>query len=664
MFDVIRSVRLTSLRLKVVAVTTLLVVLGIVDGPAQVAQAAMVNVTNCSGDATVPGSLPYAVANANPGDVITFALSPACSVISLANQMNVNTNLTIDGPGASGLAVSGTPGTSLAFAIAGGVTANISGLTIEGFTTLEGGSIVNGGSLTLTNSSITGNSAGGPGYGSGIYNSGTAVVTNSTFSDNNAFESAGAIYNTGTAVVTNSTFLDNGATLVGAGILNSGQATIDVSESTFLDNTAGAEGSAIYNFGTAVVTNSTFLDNNAGFEGPGIFNLGGAIFNQNQMSIADSTISGNLGGGIVAGSGGFNPFPPTNHDAVVPNGVTYVTHSTISGNSQGIFDDPTILPFGDSTGSTFLVATILANNELAGPNQDCEGVAPTDGGYNLDDDGTCGFSGTSLSDTPAGLAPALANNGGPTQTIALEPGSAAINHVDFDGLNPLDCAGTDQRGIPWTTPCNIGAIGGVLTVTGVRPNSGPTTGGTTVTITGTGFSTASGTTTFDFGPGNLASSVSCSSATTCTVTSPPGTGTVDVTATVAGLTSSANPPADQFSYHGCSSGNLNKADLSGANLSGCNLNGDNLNKANLSDTNLSGANLSGANLNSANLSGANLAGANLNGANLNGADLSGANLSGATTAGANLNKMTWSNTTCPDNTNSSSDGGTCLADLA
>ena len=88
--------------------------------------------------------------------------------------------------------------------------------------------------------------------------------------------------------------------------------------------------------------------------------------------------------------------------------------------------------------TTTLVATIVANS---GAGLDCFGEGTlTDGGYNLDDDGSCVFSGTSLSDTPAGLDPAgLQNNGGPTQTIALEAGSAAIDHVTL----AADC--TRQR---------------------------------------------------------------------------------------------------------------------------------------------------------------------------------------------------------------------------
>ncbi len=112
-----------------------------------------------------------------------------------------------------------------------------------------------------------------------------------------------------------------------------------------------------------------------------------------------------------------------------------------------------------------------------------------------------------------------------------------------------------------------------------------------------------------------------------------------------------------------------KSNLHGANLEGVNLEGDNLPEANLKGANLQGANLQKANLQGANLngvhgSGANFAGANLEGANLSKANLTGANLSGANTKGANLNKITWSNTICPDGSNSNSDGGTCVNNLS
>ncbi len=109
--------------------------------------------------------------------------------------------------------------------------------------------------------------------------------------------------------------------------------------------------------------------------------------------------------------------------------------------------------------------------------------------------------------------------------------------------------------------------------------------------------------------------------------------------------------------------NLSGTTLTNANLAGANLSTANLLGTNLSSANLAGADLSGANLNGANLSGANLTGANLTNANLTSADLTGATLAGAVTTGANFNKVIWSNTICPDGTNSNSDMGTCIGHL-
>jgi uncharacterized protein YjbI with pentapeptide repeats len=55
--------------------------------------------------------------------------------------------------------------------------------------------------------------------------------------------------------------------------------------------------------------------------------------------------------------------------------------------------------------------------------------------------------------------------------------------------------------------------------------------------------------------------------------------------------------------------------------------------------------------------------ANLINADLSGADLSGADLSGADLSGASLFGVIWSNTTCPDSTNSDDNGGTCEGHL-
>ena len=139
-------------------------------------------------------------------------------------------------------------------------------------------------------------------------------------------------------------------------------------------------------------------------------------------------------------------------------------------------------------------------------------------------------------------------------TATAAPRTAAISDSD-DYLRSVDCAvvilcaaiGQENQvasvvGLIETQAGNIPAP----TVSGVSPGSGPSAGGTEVTVTGTGFSTSPLATVFDFGA-TVATETSCTSSTTCTMTAPPGTGTVDVVATVAGNSSSPNP-ADQFDY--------------------------------------------------------------------------------------------------------------------
>src|SRR5437016_1687044 len=99
--------------------------------------------------------------------------------------------------------------------------------------------------------------------------------------------------------------------------------------------------------------------------------------------------------------------------------------------------------------------------------------------------------------------------------------------------------------------CAVGLEGkaqaqfGPPAVTNVNPNTGPTSGGTSVTITGTNFT---GATAVKFGSAN-ATSFTVNSSTSITATSPAGSGTVDITVTTGGGTS-ATSAADQFTYIG------------------------------------------------------------------------------------------------------------------
>jgi hypothetical protein len=129
--------------------------------------------------------------------------------------------------------------------------------------------------------------------------------------------------------------------------------------------------------------------------------------------------------------------------------------------------------------------------------------------------------------------------------------------------------------------------------------------------------------------------------------------------------------------------NLGHMDLSGISLVGANLTGakllySNLDNADLDDAVMTGANLTDATLVGATLEdgtlnayfiGVNLTDADLTGSNLDGADLASSNLTGADLGDATMqtatgtDSITWSDTTCPDETNSNNDGDTCLNDL-
>jgi alpha-tubulin suppressor-like RCC1 family protein len=123
----------------------------------------------------------------------------------------------------------------------------------------------------------------------------------------------------------------------------------------------------------------------------------------------------------------------------------------------------------------------------------------------------------------------------PTTITAVSPAGAGTVEVTVTGPGGTSVASKQDQ------------FEYVPAVAGVSPGTGAAAGGTSVTISGTGFALGA-TTTFKFGK-KYATSVECTSNTTCTAVSPPGkAGTVDVIAAVGKAKSAANPPNDQFVY--------------------------------------------------------------------------------------------------------------------
>ena len=198
------------------------------------------------------------------------------------------------------------------------------------------------------------------------------------------------------------------------GALFSGAATVNISGCTFSDN-EGGDGGAIFAGGsTVVIINSTFNGNFAEEAGGGIYN------DESEVFVTNATFSGNQAPVVIAGA-----VPAVTES----NGACIASHYATTDVKSSIFAD-----------------------SVSGGN--CDGV--TDEGYNLSDDTTCGFSGTSENSvTNLKLYP-LALNGGPTETMALGYGSKAINFIPVASCvdSNDDPVTTDQRGFGRPSPGN------------------------------------------------------------------------------------------------------------------------------------------------------------------------------------------------------------------
>lgn len=257
---------------------------------------------------------------------------------------------------------------------------------------------------------------------------GVLGLRNLTLTDS---KGVGAVFNSGTLTVTNCTFADNNARLVGGGAIFNYGGTLTVTNSAFSGNSGRG---AIFNTGTLTVTNSTFSNNSADY--------GGAIFNADTLAVSNSTFfsnDANFGGGAI-----------DNGDAATLN----VINSTFSSNTA-----PDGGAITNTTGTATVSNTIVADNAV----QNCSGVI-TDGGHNLDDGASCGFSAAngSLTSTDPLLDPAgPQDSGGPTQTIMLFAGSPAIDAGDDAICAATPVKNLDQRGFvrPGVghTHCSIGA---------------------------------------------------------------------------------------------------------------------------------------------------------------------------------------------------------------
>ncbi|MFN2270319.1 MAG: choice-of-anchor Q domain-containing protein, partial [Anaerolineae bacterium] len=357
----------------------------------------------------------------------------------------------------------------------GGVLDTVGQLTLIGSTVAGNNAAGNGGGvacerycgrITLVNSTVSGNTSGGSGGGVfAPFYTGVLTVIDTTVSGNTAMGSGGGVASFGGPLtLKNSIVTDNIAGGAGGGVLaNRALTAID---SNISGNTASGDGGGARAFTGLVLTNSTVSSNTAGGDGGGLFAKCAVAprdeYGCGAFALANSAISGNRaehkGGGLFFNSSPFYDFA----HVMYPD----IADTTISGNVAGdtgggvsVFDN-TVLTFSRSivSGNEAPVAaeiedatyeTIVDNYNLFGLDGDA-GVI----GFTLGITDIMPAAGVLLDDI---LNPTLADNGGPTLTHALVPGSPAIDAIPIDDAG---CTGTDQRGVtrPQGAGCDIGAV--------------------------------------------------------------------------------------------------------------------------------------------------------------------------------------------------------------
>lgn len=450
-----------------------------------------------------------ALANENAGSTIELE---AGTYRLTMGEVALGANTTVAGSGEAATRIVQTSFGSRVIEVeaAGAPVVTIEGLEVTGGELVGspagGGGVgsVSAGTLTLRNvlvdrnqtegataNSVTGSTPGeegDPGGGGGVYDdSGALVLDHVTVSDNGAYGGGGGNAQNGLGgsagegvgggvdveggalTVENSTIEGNaaiggiggeantiggsGGSAEGAGVYDYTAAAVLIEDSTIVANKAsGGGGGAAHSFGSS--------------GGSGQAGRGGGLYLR-QGVVENSTITGNEVLSGAAGVGGM-----FNGEVVAPmGGGLYVNallpltlaSDTLDRNVANVADSGSGGNASVNEGtSVTLKDTILAAGAGTSGTQDCAGSF-TDGGRNLEDrtPSQCGLSpadGDLLGASP--LLGALAENGGPTRTLALGAASPALGTGGActdpaSGDTPLTA---DQRGLPRPAVCDIGAF--------------------------------------------------------------------------------------------------------------------------------------------------------------------------------------------------------------
>ncbi|MBV9690512.1 MAG: AAA family ATPase [Ktedonobacteraceae bacterium] len=347
------------------------------------------------------GSFRWAVENAPANSRITFDPRLHGTIMLTSRDLTIGKPLQIRGPGAKVLAIS-TGASGHIIQVSYGTPVSISGLAFKDSKNVPSSLITNSGTLSLSDSTISGNST--TDAGGGISNLSTLSLTNCAVSDNTSSGEGGGISSNGLGmlIVTNSTITGNKA---------------------FTHDRYPGYGGGIYNHTSKLtIINSTIVNNSSAADGGGIFNAG------SQADITFSTIYGNTaanGGGISITNAVVNKQSIASH-LQVRDSIVAGNHAHSSADIAGALTSGGYNLLQDVSGATFTANTQHSSDVLVGPHA------------NL------------------GIAAQLA--GKSPQTLALLLGSPAIDRIPLDACH-VDGITTDERGVkrPQGSACDIGA---------------------------------------------------------------------------------------------------------------------------------------------------------------------------------------------------------------
>lgn len=397
-----------------------------------------------------------AVDAGNPGDSIRVE----ASLPHTENNIFIDKNIHIAGLGMTATIVQGAISIgdteNPVFHISSGAVVTIKDLSVRHGGKMEysnPGAIINdGGVVTLERVRVLNNV--GVNF-AGIKNQGVMTINDSIIENNTSSLGGTGIVNLNILVIYNSKITNNnGKDAEAGGIYNTGNLTIK--DSTISDN-AGYHGGIATFGGSVEITGTTIHSNSARYDGGGIY------IDWPEVSMVNVTISGNEafggGGGLYISDKGEVRFAN-----VTVSDNTADSDDDGGGNGGGVYVDP--------AGALHMKNSIVAGNHdlsdfFLSRAHDCHGLIDSDG-YNLIGnlgvavDGThCQVGGSSTGDrigVDAELGP-LQDNGGPTLTHALLPGSPAIDAGNPAGCTDYDSNPTllDQRGMIRHDRCDIGS---------------------------------------------------------------------------------------------------------------------------------------------------------------------------------------------------------------